>query len=62
MEDLSSFDHKAAFVLSLVDGTMTIEEILDVAAMPPFDALRILYELAEDGVIVTRAPIPSRRP
>jgi hypothetical protein len=62
VEDLSSFDHKAAFVLSLVDGTMTIEEILDVAAMPPFDALRILYELAEDGVIVTRAPIPSRRP
>lgn len=62
VEDMSSFDPRAAFILSLVDGTMSVEEILDVAAMPAFEALRILYELAEEGVLVTRAPIPSRRP
>jgi len=46
-----SLDHRAGFLLSFIDGTMSIEEVLDVASMPMLDALRIVYELREQGVI-----------
>src|SRR5690606_31944434 len=46
-----SVDHRAGFVLSLIDGTATVEEVLDVAAMPRLEALRILVDLKERGVI-----------
>jgi hypothetical protein len=46
-----SVDHRAGFVISLVDGVATLEEILDVAGMPRLDALRILVALKERGVI-----------
>lgn len=35
-------DHRAGFLLSLIDGMMTIEHLLDIAGMPRFEALRIL--------------------
>jgi hypothetical protein len=38
-------DHKAGFMLSLVDGMMTLEHLLDIAGMPRFEALRILASL-----------------
>lgn len=46
-----SVDHRAGFVLSLIDGQATLEQILDIAGMPRLDALRILAELSERGVI-----------
>lgn len=46
-----SVDHKAGFVLSLIDGSSTLDEILDMSGMPQLDALRILTELLERGVI-----------
>lgn len=46
-----SLDHRAGFLLSCVDGGSTIEEIIDVSAMPRLDAVRILYELVQEGVI-----------
>lgn len=46
-----SLDHRAGFLLSLVDGQLTIEEILDVSGMPRLDALRIVYTLLEQRVI-----------
>lgn len=46
-----SVDHRAGFVISLVDGTATLDEILDVAGMPRLEALRILADLKERGVI-----------
>lgn len=46
-----SIDHRAGFVLSHVDGISSIEQILDVSGMPVLDALRILYELAQQRVI-----------
>jgi hypothetical protein len=47
-----SLDHRAGFVLSLVDNASTVEELLDISGMPPLDTLRILSELLEQGVIV----------
>jgi hypothetical protein len=38
-------DHRAGFILSRIDGVMTIEEMMDVAGMPRFEALRVLASL-----------------
>ena len=49
-----SIDHRAGFVLSLVDGVSSLEMILDVSGMPSLDALRILSELAQQRIISFR--------
>jgi hypothetical protein len=49
-----SIDHRAGFVLSLVDGVSSLEMILDVSGMPSLDALRILYELLERRIVSIR--------
>jgi hypothetical protein len=46
-----SLDHRAGFLLSLVDGASSVEELLDICGMPRLDALRILYQLLEQRVI-----------
>lgn len=46
-----SLDHRAGFLLSLVDGTLTLEELLDISGMPRLDALRIMFSLREERVI-----------
>jgi hypothetical protein len=46
-----SIDHKAGFVLSLVDGVSSLEMIIDVSGMPELDTLRILSELAQQRII-----------
>jgi hypothetical protein len=46
-----SLDHRAGFLLSLVDGTLSIEELLDISGMTRLDALRILYGLLDQRVI-----------
>ena len=48
---LLALDHKSGFLLSLVDGKCTLDEILDIAGLPRVDALRILSELREKGVL-----------
>jgi hypothetical protein len=53
-----ALDHRTGFLLSCVDGFSTIEEIIDVAAMPRLEAVRILYELVQEGAIEMQ---PSRR-
>lgn len=49
-----SIDHRAGFVLSLVDGVSSLEMILDVSGMPELDALRILSDLAQQRIISFR--------
>lgn len=49
-----SIDHKAGFVLSLVDGVSNLEMIIDVSGMPELDTLRILSELAQQRIITLR--------
>ncbi len=46
-----SIDHRAGFVLSLIDGSSTLEMILDVSGMPKLDALRILHELLQAKIV-----------
>jgi hypothetical protein len=46
-----SLDHRAGFLLSLVDGTSSVEELLDISGMPRFEALRTLCDLLEQNVI-----------
>ncbi|HEX2872442.1 MAG TPA: hypothetical protein VHP33_14335 [Polyangiaceae bacterium] len=46
-----SLDHRAGFVLSLIDGSSTVEELLDISGMNRLDALRILYTLFDQRVI-----------
>lgn len=46
-----SIDHRAGFVLSLVDGASTVEMIVDVSGMPAFDTLRILAELVQQRIL-----------
>ncbi|MEM9067479.1 MAG: hypothetical protein AAGE52_03205 [Myxococcota bacterium] len=44
-------DNRAAFLLSRVDGEHTIEELVDVSAMPRLEALKTLVSLEELGAI-----------
>jgi hypothetical protein len=46
-----SMDRSVAFLLSQVDGILTLEMLLDVSGMPRIDALRILYALLEQQAI-----------
>jgi hypothetical protein len=47
-----NLDHRAGFLLSLVDGVSTIEELLDISGMTRLDALRILAALREQRAIL----------
>ncbi|WP_437638828.1 hypothetical protein [Sorangium sp. So ce854] len=46
-----NLDHRAGFLLSCIDGSSSIDEILDVSGMPTLEALRILYELVQEGIV-----------
>ena len=43
--------HRAAFLLSQVDGVSTIEMILDISGMPRADGLRFVIGFLEQGII-----------
>jgi hypothetical protein len=47
-------DHRAGFMLSLIDGLTDIETLIELSAMPRVDALRIVRELFEADVIAFR--------
>jgi hypothetical protein len=44
-------DHRSGFLLSRVDGSSTVEEILDVCGMPRLEALKTLVDLLDRGAI-----------
>ncbi len=44
-------DHRDGFVLAQVDGTHTVEEIIDVTGMPKLEVLKTLVELLDVGAI-----------
>jgi hypothetical protein len=46
-----SLDHRAGFLLSLIDGESSIETLLDISGMPRLEALRILFGLLDQRVI-----------
>ena len=47
-------DHRAGFVLSLMDGSMDLETLVDASAMPREDILRIVRDLYQSGVVEFR--------
>ena len=47
-------DHRAGYLLSLMDGTMDLETVLDVSAMPRAEALSAVRDLFEAGVVTFR--------
>lgn len=49
-----SMDHRAGFILSLIDGSSSVDMILDVCGMPKLDALRILHELVQQKIVSFR--------
>lgn len=51
-----SLDHRAGFMLSMIDNTSSVEDLLDVCGMAKLDALRILCALLDQKVISLRAP------
>ena len=46
-----TLDHRAGFLLSLIDGGLTVDQILDISGMTRLDALRIMYQLLDQRVI-----------
>lgn len=44
-------DHRAGFLLAHFDGVQTIEEILDICAMPGDEAIQLITELVAMGVV-----------
>ena len=55
IQDLA-FDHRGGFLISLIDGVATVDDVLDISGMPPLEALRLLYELKQEGVIDSTPP------
>jgi hypothetical protein len=50
-----SIDHRAGFVLSLIDGSSTLEMIVDVSGMQRLDALRILHALVQQRIVAFKS-------
>ncbi|MEO0322828.1 MAG: hypothetical protein AAF447_07710 [Myxococcota bacterium] len=44
-------DHRAAFLLSRIDGKSRVEELIDVSGMPRMEALKTLCELTDMGAL-----------
>jgi hypothetical protein len=53
-----SMDHRAGFVLSLIDGKSTLDTILDLCGMPRLDALHILHDLVQQKVVAVKQGAP----
>lgn len=51
-----ALDHRAGFVLSLIDGMSSIEDIIDVSTMPSLEVLRTVHNLLSENVISLRRP------
>ena len=49
-----ALDHRGGFLISLIDGTSSVEMILDVCGMPPNEALVILKSFSEQGIIAIK--------
>jgi hypothetical protein len=44
-------DHRTGLLLSIIDGSSTLDAILDVCGLPRLDALRIVHDLVQSGIV-----------
>jgi hypothetical protein len=51
---MQELDHRTAFLLSRIDGTLSFEDILDISGMPRLEALRYLCRLRLQGILEVR--------
>jgi hypothetical protein len=49
-------DHRAGFLLSLMDGAIDVETLLEIAGMPRVEVLRLVQDLFDSGVLDFRSP------
>lgn len=47
----AALDPRTAFLLSRIDGTMSVDELLEISGMPRLEALRLLAQLLRQGVV-----------
>jgi hypothetical protein len=47
-------DHRAGFLLSLMDGTLDLETVVEVSGMPRDEVLRTVRDLFDSGVVDQR--------
>jgi hypothetical protein len=47
-------DHHAGFLISLMDGTLDLDTVMELSAMPRAAALRVVRDLFESGVVEFR--------
>jgi hypothetical protein len=46
-----NLDHRAGFVLSLVDGRVSYDELFALSGMPKLETARVVAQLVRDGII-----------
>jgi hypothetical protein len=46
-----ALDHRAGFLMSMIDGISSLEMILDMSAMPQLEVLRLMHDLIAQGVV-----------
>jgi hypothetical protein len=47
-------DHRAGFVVSMMDGLLDLDTLVEVASMPRDEVLRVVRDLHESGVVEFR--------
>ena len=51
---MGTLEPRSAFLLSRIDGSMTVEDVLDVSGMPRLEALREMALLVRRGAVVIK--------
>ena len=51
---VGDLEPRSAFLLSRIDGAMTVEDVLDVSGMPRLEALRVMALLVRRGAVVIK--------
>jgi hypothetical protein len=49
-------DHRAGFVLSRIDGRLSLDDLLEICSMPRLEVLKTINELLNCGAITLRTP------
>jgi hypothetical protein len=51
---LDAIEDEARFLLAFVDDKLTIAQVIDASGMTPIDAMRVLAQLADRGIVAFR--------
>ena len=55
-------DARQGFVLSLVDGESTLEEIIDICAFERIETIEIVAAFIQAGIVAMLPPTPTSKP